>query len=357
MSFLKPDGDAIEKTAYDGKNETVFILQRKMSKDDIGCLGAGLMGTSPTASWMGQMSENVLHIYHRFYSKGRRIEYCLFSILIDIDSGEHKVVMHARPKWIDRCKSVPRILLDRWTGRYEQYRYVNSSGVFFCDEFGGLIHFAPTKDNILSAEEAISKCDWEDKEELKRKHDDCVFLEHLEIPEGVRSIGRTVDIYRVNVGFDPECFNFRNTVVMNEIVFPESLKVLDRFAFYRCSIKEMTIRKTLCALAQYAFGGCHIDTLTIEKRDALLDITEEELPCCSFYDSGLNLWLVGREMIAALIDHLRIASDYLEHGCTVACYNENHSNSHNGCRFCKALGDSPLRSLFREAVIGRVSIY
>jgi len=358
--------DTVWKTVTYFEQDDVLPFERVFTHEELERLQAGPRHGLETPCWHWHMSGNTLKIYHRYNNDGEWTQMCLFDIEINAERSVHSIVVHGyrrdgstqlHKRRLRMMKNILGPLLDRWTGRYRLYEHRNSSGVFLCDEFGNLIHFSSAEENRCTADTML-QFDWT-KSNIVRDYceHDGLSLYRLEIPEGVRSIGSIVDIYSVNYSPALKPFTFRYTNIAGTLVIPRSLKVLNAFAFWHCIIDEVSIPGSVCALAEYAFGSCAIRTFTFEKRDILLDIEEEELPFHSSYIENLNLWRVGRETQASRIGHLRVNAALLPRGCTVECYNENHTEFLNGCKHCKALWDTGLRGLFNEAIIAKVSTF
>lgn len=362
-----PSEDTVWETVRDFEQDDVFPFERHFTNEELLRLQTGPKHESGTPCWTWQMSGNTLQVYHRSYNNGKWVQECWFDVEVNADRSVHSIVIHGyrrdestlrHEKLVRKLMSIPGPLLDRWTGRYRLYEYSNNSGVFSCDEFGNLIHFDPAEENRLSTD-IMTQFDWTGSNKLQENYKYGLSFDRLEIPEGVRSIGSVFDIYSADYLpiMEMKPFSFRHTNILGTLVIPRSLKVLNKFAFCDCVIGEVIIPGTVCALAQYAFGSCIIRTFTLEKRDIAPDIEEEELPLDSTCIEKLNLWLVGRSTKATRIGHLRVHTALLEHGCTVKCYNENHTEYRNGCRYCKALMDTELRYLFNQAIIAEVSTF
>lgn len=114
----------------------------------------------------------------------------------------------------------------------------NESGLFECDDRGGLLNFYPGRWNILEKEDKLN-------------HSLC--LHTLIIPEGVTS-------------FVSE--SFRNVSVADELRFPSTLRQIGSgicdFVFSGCDLPEVIITKLIRTIGVCAFERSHIKRLVIK---------------------------------------------------------------------------------------------
>ena len=137
--------------------------------------------------------------------------------------------------------------------------YENESGIFICDEEGRLLRYECSPENRL----ALSDCsqrfrvfgqDWENENRKDKS------IRKLVIPSGVRQIGSCTSVYR-----EKGDISFEDYVVRDEIVFPESLKIIGAAVFESAMLPEVRFSSALNVIGAASFFDCRICRLILSS--------------------------------------------------------------------------------------------
>lgn len=137
--------------------------------------------------------------------------------------------------------------------------YENESGIFICDKEGRLLKYECSPENRL----ALSDCsqrfrvfgqDWENENRKDKS------IRKLVIPSGVRQIGSCTSGYR-----EKGDISFEDYVVRDEIVFPESLKIIGAAVFESAMLPEVRFSSALNVIGAASFFDCRICRLILSS--------------------------------------------------------------------------------------------
>ena len=140
-----------------------------------------------------------------------------------------------------------------------QVIYENESGIFTCDEEGLLLRYECSPENRLELSDCTEKFsifgqDWQ-HENRKDKS-----IRKLVIPSGVKQIGSCSSAYH-----EEGDVSFKDYVVRDEIVFPESLKIIGAAVFESAMLPEVRFSSALNVIGAASFFDCRICRLILSS--------------------------------------------------------------------------------------------
>ena len=192
--------------------------------------------------------------------------------------------------------------------------YKNESGIFTCDAEGRLLKYECSPENRLELSDCRDKFsifgeDWMEPEDNRKGKT----IKRLVIPSGVRQIGSC------SIHFEEGGISFEKYVVRDEIVFPETLKIIGNNIFQNTMLPEVRFTSALNCIGSYSFFCAMIRKLVLssdikpvyryfysdsvypyfigDPTQGCIEITKEEL-------LETHLCLGGRQFKNACIDTL-----------------------------------------------------
>lgn len=318
------------------KNRVTFTLRRRFARRELDHLRKSTWLSESGNAWIHKMQGEMLYVYRIGRSvEDHRTITCRFALSIRPDADAHEAEAFHDCNDADRkifaveSMNLLRSLLDLWTGECVRYQYRNTSGLFSCDASGNLFHFDPDPNNMISLREwpvcqtvpvsggfrlfktsgrtPSGPFDWLSDAELDdvaKQYRPGALLRELIIPEGVRTIGRAMDIMKSDRDCLDALFTFESSGILGPVVFPASLVGIGYGAFSRCFIKEVCIPNTLRILGGFTFGKSHIHELKFDSPDPEAGAPDLTGWKHLNHDERLNLWVLGREFRDARVDRL-----------------------------------------------------
>lgn len=169
------------------------------------------------------------------------------------------------------------------------------SGVFVCDEKGRLRRFIRSERNGIHLAQ------------IGELRSGGFIFKDLIIPEGIRQIGSIgthsfIDDYAGD--------GFKNIIVLDEIQFPNSLKIMGFGCFYNSCLPDVVFPESLEKLDGYAFAGSRIRKLTIPANMKKVTVHYEGVMDPAQYPRDDELWITGRSFKEAEIEELACPEDF-----------------------------------------------